>query len=88
MEEIFSRFPGLGDRIFHHLDEKNLAKCRKINYTWKTSIDNEKTIWIRMIQKHVDNFNTSLDWKLSLSRTSKNTIKELAIGKQDYQLNA
>ena len=88
MEEIFSRFPGLCDRILKHLDEKNLAKCRKINYTWKNSIDNEKTIWIRMIQRHVDNFNTSLDWKLSLFRTSKSTIKELAIGKQNFQLNA
>ena len=88
MEELFSRFPGLGDKIIKHLDEKNLAKCRKINETWKKSIDHEKTIWIRMIQRHVDNFNTSLDWKLSLSRTSKNTIKELAIGKQDFQLNA
>ena len=85
MEEIFLRFPGLGDRIFKNLDEKILAKCRKINYTWKNSIDNEKTIWIWMIQRHIGNLNTSLDWKSSLSRTSKYTIKELAKGKQNFQ---
>ena len=63
MEEIFKRFAGLGKGILDQIDDKNLAKSRKINQRWKNFIDREKTIWIRMIKKQVGNFSTSQDWQ-------------------------
>ena len=67
MEEIFKRFAGLGKRILDQIDDKKLAECRKINQRWKNFIDQEKTIWIRMIKKQVGNFSTSQDWQIGKS---------------------
>ena len=78
MEEIFGRFPGLGKRILDQVDGKNLAKCRKVNAKWKNFIDQEKTIWIRMIEKNVGNVNISPDWKMMMFKTSTDTVIELA----------
>ena len=78
MDEIFGRFPGLGNGISDQLDDQNLAKCRKVDETWKNFIDQEKTIWLRKIRKHVGNFNTSQDWQLAVSQIPTNTVKDLA----------
>ena len=57
MEEIFRRFSGLGKRILQQLDDKNLAKCREVNKTWKKFIDQDKTIWMRQTKKQVGHAN-------------------------------
>ena len=67
MEEIFKRFAGLGKGILDQIDDKKLAESRKINQRWKNFIDQEKTIWIRMIKKQVGNFSTSQDWQIGKS---------------------
>ena len=78
MEEIFRRFSGLGKRILQQLDDKNLAKCREVNKTWKKSIDQDKTIWKRQIKKQVGHANWSQDWKMVMLKTSTDTVIELA----------
>ena len=77
MEEVFSRFSDLGKTIFDQLDGKSLALCRKVCKPWKNFVDQEKTIWIRMIQKHIGE--PSQDWQNSVSKASTDKIRQLAI---------
>ena len=79
MEEIFGRFPGLGKQILNEIDSKTLAKCRKVNVKWKNYIDQEKTIWVRMIEKHIGIVNMTQDWKMLMFKASTNIVIELAI---------
>ena len=55
-----------------------MAKCREVNAKWKSFIDKEKTIWIRMIEKHADNVNISQNLKIGIIKTSTDTVMELA----------
>ena len=61
MEEVFTRFPHLGQQIFEKLDDDNLAKCRKVSRTWKMSLDNQKLLSIRIIQNLSENPVESLE---------------------------
>ena len=78
MDEIIRRFPGLGKKIIDQVEGKTLAKCREVNAKWKHFIDKEKTIWIRMIEKHADNVNISQNLKIGIIKTSTDTVMELA----------
>ena len=79
MEIIFERFPSLGKKVISLLDYKSLVLSKEVNKTWKNFIEKEKTIWIRIIQKHVQNVNDLQDWKNSVSKISTNSVKQLAI---------
>ena len=37
IEEIFSRFPHIGEQIFEKLSNQSLTKCRKVNHNWQES---------------------------------------------------
>ena len=50
MEEVFSRFPYLGQGIFECLDNEDFAKCRKVSHKWKNFIDNEKFSSVKIIK--------------------------------------
>ena len=41
MEEVYLRFPHLGQQIFEQLDSENIVKCLKVNKPWKTFIENQ-----------------------------------------------
>ena len=49
MEEIFSRFPHLGEAIMDELDNTDLTECRLVDRIWRSFIDNQKLPWMRMI---------------------------------------
>ena len=51
LEDIAGRFPRLSENIFNELDDQSMVKCREVNETWKTTLDNQKTFWRRYIQK-------------------------------------
>ena len=76
MDEILRRFQHIGEQIFEELDNKSFAKCRKADRSWKTFIDNQKFLWIRIIRF------CSLDSKEPLKKILKQTklkvVKELA----------
>ena len=78
MEEIFQRFPGLGMQIYDLLDNKDLAKSRRVSKIWKNSIDREKTIWLRMIKKQVGDINKSQDWQNVVFKIPTDLAKALA----------
>ena len=84
MEIIFERFPSLGKKVISLLDNKSLVLSREVNKTWKNFIEKEKNIWIRIIQKHVKNFNHLQDWKNSVSKISTKSVKQLAIATSQF----
>ena len=49
MEEIFLRFPHIGEKIMDQLDNTNLTNCRLVDLFWRKSIDNQKLLWMRII---------------------------------------
>ena len=87
MENIFTRFPGLGEAILAHVDNKSLALWRKVDRKWKNFNDNQKTFWIRMIEKHIGKPNTfSEDWKNVLFKTPVEMIKKIGMSTNDFYI--
>ena len=85
MENIFKRFPDLGKDILDCLDDKKLVRCRRISKRWKTFTDQQKTIWIRMIEKYLGKSNTFPDdWKKVVFKTPVDMVKELAIATHGF----
>lgn len=52
MEEVFLRFPHLGESIFQNLDNQNLSKCLEVGQSWKSFIDCANLMWIRIKRKY------------------------------------
>ena len=36
MEEIFLRFPHIGEQIFEGIDDRTITKCREVTKSWNT----------------------------------------------------
>ena len=53
MEEQFSRFPHISEKIFDQLDDQNLVKCRRISKSWCNYLDNQKILYIRIIKQGI-----------------------------------
>ena len=41
MEDMFWKFPLIGNQIFKKLSNKNLTKCKEVSQTWERFITNE-----------------------------------------------
>ena len=75
VEEIFWRFPHIGEQIFESLDDKNLAKCQGVSRWWQKFMDEAKSVWIRKIQKYISISNSSV--RRTLQKQTWNNLKEL-----------
>ena len=53
IEEIFWRFPHIGEQIFDNLKNSSLTKCRRVNKYWQNFIDGQKILYIRKIQENI-----------------------------------
>ena len=72
VEEIFWRFPHIGELIIDQLDNQSLTKTREVNKWWQNFVDNEKCFYIRKIQEHIYISN-----KLVRKRLNKETVDNL-----------
>ena len=52
MEEVFLRFPHLAESLYENLDDQNLSKCREVGQSWKSFIDDNNLLWIRIKKKY------------------------------------
>ena len=84
MEFIFERFPYLGKVIVNHLNCKSLVQCRLVNKIWKHFIDQDKTIWIRIIEKHIGDISEFPEWQKFVSKTPTKIVKEFAIAAIEF----
>ena len=72
VEEIFWRFPHIGELIIDQLDNQSLTKTREVNKWWQNFVDNEKCFYIRKIQEHIYISN-----ELVRKRLNKETVDNL-----------
>ena len=78
MEDFFSRFPHLSDKIFANIDHASIEECRLVSKSWKSYLDHSKPIQIRLIQKNVDSFCcVEESWKDILKKSNSDIIEEL-----------
>ena len=80
IDEIIIRFPILFQGILNELDNKSLAKCRKINKNCQNFIDNERFVLFRKLQKYHNNMEEFFEqWKKVTQNASKETIRDLSV---------
>ena len=53
MEEVFQRFPHIGEKIIHQLNNATLTDCRMVNTFWRSSVDSQKVLWRRVIYRWI-----------------------------------
>ena len=75
LEEIFWRFPHIGELIIEQLDNQSLTKTREVNKWWQSFVENEKCFYIRKIQEHIYISNVSVRKKLR--KETVQSLKEL-----------
>ena len=74
MEEVFIRFPHIGQGIFKLLEDKTYLKLKNVSKTWRTLIPKE--IWIRIITSIF--YNVSDKWKDFFDTYNSEMICEIA----------
>ena len=64
MEEIFSRFSHIAEKIMDQLDNAHLTECRVVDNFWRSFIDNQKLLWMRIIYESVKSAHyLSQEWR-------------------------
>ena len=78
IEEIFARFPNLGEGIFGRLDDRSLVSCREVSKTWKEYVDSQRIQWIRKILKYANpQSKFHEEWKRVLDKTPVETLNSI-----------
>ena len=88
MEEVFLRFPHIGEQVLKQLDNEDLTKCRKISPSWNEFIGNQKLPWIRMMKKYLCEleFNQNIleDWQNFVKSYNVATLQEIALTVENF----
>ena len=53
MEDLLTRFPHLGEKVFECLDNEAVAMCKSVGRTLNVFLDNEKILWVRFLQTSI-----------------------------------
>ena len=76
MDDICCRFPEICEIIFVNLNNKSLTRCRLVNKNWKSGVDRQNILWIRIIEKYFGCLEKYPDtWKKVLVKTSVPIIR-------------
>ena len=76
IEEIFWRFPHIGEQILQKVDSNTLSKCLEINKLWKEIVFKKKICQINQLEKHT--YIKSSILKKLLANKDFETIQKLA----------
>ena len=60
MEEVFLRFPHLGQKMFDHLDQGSLKICTEVNESWRKYIVDERIHFKTLIRSYTNCSNKNL----------------------------
>ena len=70
------RFPHIGEQICGQLSNNYLTECKKVCVTWNIFINNQKLLWTRIIEAHI---NPALkSWQDFLKTSDVETLFEIA----------
>ena len=79
MESIFAKIPDLGDKIIRELDNKSLVRCKEVQRSWYNFINEEKTLWLRMIQNYIGDDNKFFKvWRKVLSKAPVDFVAQIS----------
>ena len=76
MEDFIVRFPYLFEDICKKLDNISLVNSRGVSRTWQIFINNQRQLWIKIIQTSIGTINE--DWKKVIQKTPKEMLMKLA----------
>ena len=80
MEEILTRYPQIFTSILCNLDSKTMANCRLVNKVFQHCIDNERLLWIRIIERYFgDQIEYHDTWKKILDKATFNITKRIGL---------
>ena len=68
LEEMFWRFPHIGDQILEELNNESFLRFRELTRWWRNFIDGQKMVYIRKLLKEIG-FSTALMRKTLLKET-------------------
>ena len=78
MEEVNLRFDHLGKQIYNSLDNISLVKCKEVNRSWKTFLENQKFLYTRIIRQHVEKFHeVGNAWEVTFAKSNTRTVMDL-----------
>ena len=83
MDEIFARFPHIGDQIYTELDNQTLTRCRQVCDSWRTFLDSEKLLWVRSILNYIEPDN-SCQWKNFMKKNPASILEEIQYGVRQF----
>ena len=85
METLCKRFPHLAGRIFDHVDDKSLNKCKEISGEVLEYLENERFFWIRIIMKYQRNLKDFPElWKPLIDKTPVARVKQIAVAVSQF----
>ena len=65
MDEIVIRFPRIAHQIFEQMENQDLTKCREVGKNLRSSIDQKRLIWTRMIKNCIKDDGETEKWSKS-----------------------
>ena len=72
------RFPHLAEAVFDELDNKTLVECRRASRPWRTHLDQEKCLKIRIILSDIEKFHkVQEEWNRFLRGTTTEVVNRL-----------
>ena len=87
MDEIFARFPHIGEQILAKLDNQTLTSCRQVSQSWRSFLDNGKMLWLRSITNYIEPTNSG-QWKNFVKKSDVSKLTEIAHGVQQFYTEA
>ena len=80
METFILRFPTVTQNILQELDNQNLTKCREVCFSFHKFLNQDKVLWMRMIQNYIENYgNRKKSWNLVMKQVPVDILKKLAL---------
>ena len=85
IDVMITRFPHVVKDIFKELDDKTLTTCRNVSRLCCDYLDDEKFLWVRMIQSYRNNMGISYPhWNKVLKNTPFELVKEFSVSTQQF----
>ena len=85
MEIFFKRFPLASKMILRNLDNQSLVRSKEVSREVSEILDKEKFYWIRIIAKHIENFEGHHEsWIEVINKTPTDVLKQLAVLVEEF----
>ena len=87
MDEIFARFPYIGEQILANLDNQTLTSCRQVFHSWRSFLAERKMLWVRSISNYIEPYNSG-QWKNFVKKSNVSKLTKIAHGVQQFYTEA